>query len=87
MRDAALLIRELLEAARLKSWPLLSGGKGAHVVAPLDWRDFFRAQSANAYTLRNASNHPPWAVLANVKQGIRPGAPNFLRQRPMPEAR
>jgi len=35
VRAAALQLREVLEAAQLKSFPLLSGGKGIHVVVPL----------------------------------------------------
>lgn len=41
VRRAAVQVRDLLEAAGLKSFPLLTGGKGIHVVAPLagtnDW--------------------------------------------------
>lgn len=41
VRQAALDIRGVLEALGLQSWPLLSGGKGVHVVVPLvpeaDW--------------------------------------------------
>ena len=35
VKQAALDIRGVLEALGLKSWPLLSGGKGVHVVVPL----------------------------------------------------
>lgn len=35
VRQAALDIRGVLEALGLQSWPLLSGGKGIHVVVPL----------------------------------------------------
>ena len=35
VRQAALDIRGVLEALGLESWPLLSGGKGIHVVVPL----------------------------------------------------
>ncbi|ESX77897.1 DNA ligase D [Mesorhizobium sp. LSHC414A00] len=41
VKQAALDIRSILEALGLQSWPLLSGGKGVHVVVPLlpeaDW--------------------------------------------------
>jgi bifunctional non-homologous end joining protein LigD len=41
VKQAALDIRGILEAIGLQSWPLLSGGKGVHVVVPLvpeaDW--------------------------------------------------
>lgn len=36
VKSAATLIRDGLDAIGLQSWPLLSGGKGVHVVAPLD---------------------------------------------------
>jgi len=36
VKSAAALLREFLQAAGLESWPLLSGGKGIHVVVPLD---------------------------------------------------
>ena len=43
VKQAALDIRGVLEALGLKSWPLLSGGKGVHVVVPLvpkaDWEE------------------------------------------------
>ena len=36
VREAALRLRALLEDLGLKTFPLLSGGKGLHVIAPLD---------------------------------------------------
>ena len=43
VKQAALDIRGVLEALGLQSWPLLSGGKGVHVVVPLvpeaDWEE------------------------------------------------
>ncbi len=35
VRDAAALIRDLLSEVGLPSWPMVSGGKGVHVVVPL----------------------------------------------------
>ena len=35
VESAAQLLRDYLSAAQLQSWPLLSGGKGIHVVIPL----------------------------------------------------
>ena len=35
VKSAALHLRDVLDAVRLKSFPLLSGGKGIHVVVPL----------------------------------------------------
>ncbi|HEX8574630.1 MAG TPA: non-homologous end-joining DNA ligase [Allosphingosinicella sp.] len=41
VREAALQVRQSLEAIGLESWPLLTGGKGVHVVVPIrrsgDW--------------------------------------------------
>jgi len=43
VKQAATDIRDVLEAIGLKSWPLVSGGKGVHVVVPLvpvaDWNE------------------------------------------------
>jgi bifunctional non-homologous end joining protein LigD len=36
VREAAAEIRDILASAGLQSYPLLSGGKGVHIVAPLD---------------------------------------------------
>ena len=36
VRRTALEIRDILKTVGLESWPLLSGGKGIHVIAPLD---------------------------------------------------
>lgn len=38
VRDAATELREVLKAAGLKSFPLLTGGKGIHVICPLERR-------------------------------------------------
>jgi bifunctional non-homologous end joining protein LigD len=38
VRDAARDVRKLLQAAELESFPLVTGGKGIHVVVPLDAR-------------------------------------------------
>ncbi len=38
VREAARDVRKLLEAANLQSFPLVTGGKGIHVVVPLDAR-------------------------------------------------
>jgi len=36
VREAARRIRDLLADIGLKTWPMLTGGKGVHVIAPLD---------------------------------------------------
>ena len=49
VRDAALQVRESLAAIGLESWPLLTGGKGVHVVVPVrpeaDWEEARRFAS------------------------------------------
>ena len=35
VREAALQVRRSLEAVGLESWPLLTGGKGVHVIVPI----------------------------------------------------
>ncbi len=58
VRRAADLIRRVLERAALKSYALVSGGKGIHVVVPLDrtqsWTDIEASASAIARTLARA---------------------------------
>ena len=36
VKSAAFLLRDYLLAAKLESWPLISGGKGIHIVVPLN---------------------------------------------------
>ena len=36
VREAAVSLRELLQQLGLKTFPMLTGGKGVHVIAPLD---------------------------------------------------
>ena len=36
VKSAAIMLRDYLHAAKLESWPMLSGGKGIHIVVPLD---------------------------------------------------
>ena len=59
VRRAAMEIQGILDAAGLKSWPLLSGGKGIHVIAPLDrtngWSEVERFTQGLARTLARLS--------------------------------
>lgn len=36
VKSAAITIKDYLEAAKFESWPLLSGGKGIHILVPLN---------------------------------------------------
>ncbi|WP_254601843.1 DNA ligase D [Sphingomonas bacterium] len=74
VRDAARQLREILGEMGLASWPMLSGGKGVHVVVPLDasraWpevKDF-----ANRFALAISEAHPE-RFTANMKKVERKG--------------
>jgi len=51
VRAGAREVAERLESAGLRSWPLLTGGKGIHVVVPLERRQGWEAMSAAAHGL------------------------------------
>ena len=71
---AAQLIRRILTSAGLKSFPLVSGGKGIHVVVPLDssqgWPEIETFTSTLARTLARAE---PERYVATASQGHRKG--------------
>ena len=74
VRHAALQLRDILGEMGLASWPMLSGGKGVHVVVPLtptrDWaavKDF-----AHRFALAIAEAHPK-RFTANMKKTERRG--------------
>ncbi len=60
VRRAATDIRDLLEAADLKSFVMLTGGKGLHVIVPLEpslgWEEF--SQFAKGFATRLAADDP-----------------------------
>ena len=69
VKAAALHLRDLLEAVRLKSFPLLTGGKGIHVVVPLrphDGWDVIKAFSG-ALAQRVAAEQPDRYVATMTK--------------------
>jgi bifunctional non-homologous end joining protein LigD len=69
VKSAAQHLRDVLDAVRLKSFPLLSGGKGMHVVVPLrprhDW-DVIKAFSG-ALAQRVAAEQPDRYVATMTK--------------------
>ncbi|UAK22987.1 DNA ligase D [Sphingomonas nostoxanthinifaciens] len=74
VRHAAMQLRDVLGEMGLASWPMLSGGKGVHVVVPLDagraWpevKDF-----ANRFALAISEAHPK-RFTANMKKVERRG--------------
>jgi bifunctional non-homologous end joining protein LigD len=74
VRDAALTIRDRLAALKLKSYPMVSGGKGIHVVVPLqpaaEWdeaKTFCRAFAQQLET------DEPKRFTANIRKAERKG--------------
>ena len=74
VKEAALLLRELLQGLGLKSWPLLSGGKGLHVVVPLDAsEDWPTVKSFAERFSRAISEAEPKMFTANIRKEQRKG--------------
>ena len=74
VKKAALQLREVLGEIGLATWPMLSGGKGVHVVAPLDAsRDWVAVKDfANRFALAISEAHPD-RFTANMKKVERRG--------------
>jgi bifunctional non-homologous end joining protein LigD len=74
VKEAALLLRELLKGLGLESWPLLSGGKGMHVVVPLDaTEDWPTVKSFAERFSRAISEAEPKMFTANIRKEQRKG--------------
>ena len=74
VKEAALLLRELLKGLDLESWPLLSGGKGLHVVVPLDAsEDWPTVKSFAERFSRAISEAEPKMFTANIRKEQRKG--------------
>jgi bifunctional non-homologous end joining protein LigD len=74
VKEAALLLRELLKGLGLESWPLLSGGKGLHVVVPLDAsKDWPTVKSFAERFSRAISEAEPRMFTANIRKEQRKG--------------
>jgi bifunctional non-homologous end joining protein LigD len=74
VKAAAVRLRELLEELGLKSFPLLSGGKGIHVVVPLDSsRDWPTVKSFADRFSRAISEAEPQTFTANIRKVQRKG--------------
>jgi bifunctional non-homologous end joining protein LigD len=75
VRSAAREVREVLESAGLVSFPMLTGGKGIHVVAPLErrrgWNDVKAAARGLARKLSAAAPDRYVAEAAKAKRGGR----------------
>ncbi|HEY8575796.1 MAG TPA: DNA ligase D [Devosia sp.] len=74
VRSAAIYIRDELESWGLKSFPLVSGGKGIHVIAPLravtEWPDIKHFCKGIAQRL---ANQEPERFVANMSKAKRKG--------------
>jgi bifunctional non-homologous end joining protein LigD len=74
VKEAALLLRELLKGLGLESFPLLSGGKGMHVVVPLDAsEDWPTVKSFAERFSRAISEAEPKMFTANIRKEQRKG--------------
>jgi bifunctional non-homologous end joining protein LigD len=74
VRDAALTIRDRLAALKLKSFPMVSGGKGIHVVVPLqpeaEWDD---AKAFCRGFAQQLEADEPKRFTANIRKAERKG--------------
>ncbi|MGN6589005.1 MAG: DNA ligase D [Sphingomicrobium sp.] len=69
VKKAAVRLKALLEDLGLKSFPLLSGGKGIHVVVPLDRsKDWPRVKSFAERFSRAISEAEPETFTANIRK-------------------
>jgi bifunctional non-homologous end joining protein LigD len=74
VKEAAVRLRELLLELGLKTFPLLSGGKGLHVVAPLDQSADWPAVSSFAERFSRAiAEAEPEMFTANIRKVQRKG--------------
>ncbi len=74
VKDAAVLLRGLLEGLGLKSFPLLTGGKGVHVVVPLDASKNWAAVKSFAERFSRAiAEAEPEMFTANIRKAQRKG--------------
>jgi bifunctional non-homologous end joining protein LigD len=74
VKEAAVTLRELLQGLGLKSWPLLSGGKGIHVVVPLDAsEDWPTVKSFADRFSRAIAEAEPEMFTANIRKVQRKG--------------
>jgi bifunctional non-homologous end joining protein LigD len=74
VKKAAFQLRDVLGEIGLATWPMLSGGKGVHVVAPLDaTRDWVAVKDfAHRFSLAISEAHPE-RFTANMKKVQRTG--------------
>jgi bifunctional non-homologous end joining protein LigD len=74
VKEAAVRLKALLEDLGLKTFPLLSGGKGIHVVAPLDSsKDWTAVKSFAERFSRAIAEAEPEMFTANIRKVQRQG--------------
>jgi len=74
VRSAAVRLRELLQDLGLRSFPLLTGGKGIHVVVPLDGKaKWDKVKSFAERFSRAVSEAEPERFTANIRKAQRKG--------------
>jgi bifunctional non-homologous end joining protein LigD len=74
VREAAVRIRDVLKELKLDSFPLLTGGKGIHVVVPLDGSANWNAVKSFAERFaRAAAEVEPERFTANIRKAQRTG--------------
>jgi bifunctional non-homologous end joining protein LigD len=74
VKDAAVTIRELVRGLGLESFPLLTGGKGIHVVIPLDASaDWPTVKSFAERFSRAIAEAEPATFTANIRKAQRKG--------------
>jgi bifunctional non-homologous end joining protein LigD len=74
VKEAAVRLKALLDDLGLKTFPLLSGGKGLHVVAPLDAsKDWPTVKSFAERFTRAIAEAEPKMFTANIRKEQRKG--------------
>jgi bifunctional non-homologous end joining protein LigD len=74
VRDAALELRELLQGLGLESYPLLTGGKGIHLVLPLQRRQEWPVVKAFSHAVAEAlTRSAPTRFTTNMRKDARGG--------------
>ncbi|MCJ8190748.1 DNA ligase D [Sphingomicrobium aestuariivivum] len=74
VKAAAVTVRDILKEMGLESWPMLTGGKGVHVVAPLDASAEWPAVKSFAERFARAlAQDRPDQFTANIRKAKRGG--------------
>ena len=74
VQDTALELRELVECEGLKTWPKVTGGKGLHVMAPLEEK--ITRDEGHAYSkapVERIAKRDPMRYITSAAMAQRPG--------------